>query len=98
MEGGNVMVKLDIKAFGLSLGIVWGAGMFLLGLTVMFCNWGGAWVALMSSIYIGYKATFWGSIIGGIWGFFDAGIGGAIIAWLYNKGSRLDERFFSQGF
>ena len=34
------MVKLDSKAFGLSLGIVWGAAMFLLGLTVMFCNWG----------------------------------------------------------
>ena len=30
------MVKLNSKAFGLSLGIVWGAGMFLLGLTVMF--------------------------------------------------------------
>jgi hypothetical protein len=79
------MVKLDSKAFGLSLGIVWGAGMFLLGLTVMFFNWGDAWVTLMSSIYFGYKATFWGSVLGGMWGFFDARIGGFVIAWLYNK-------------
>jgi len=79
------MVKLDIKAFGLSLGIVWGVGMFLLGLMVLFCNWGSSLVGVMSSVYIGYKPTFLGSLIGGIWGFFDAGIGGAIIAWLYNK-------------
>ena len=79
------MAKVDVKALGLSLGIVWGAAMFLLGLMVMFFSWGIAWVELMSSLYIGYKATFLGSIIGGIWGFVDAGIAGVIIAWLYNK-------------
>jgi hypothetical protein len=79
------MAKVDIKALGLTLGIVWGVAMFLLGLMVMFFNWGVAWVELMSSLYIGYKATFLGSIIGGIWGFVDAGIAGVIIAWLYNK-------------
>ena len=79
------MAKLDIKAFGLSLGIVWGVAMFLLGLMVMFLNWGVAWVTLMSSVYIGYKPTLVGSIIGGVWGFIDAGIGGVAVAWLYNK-------------
>ncbi len=79
------MAKLDIKAFGLSLGILWGAAMFLLGLTVMLFNWGAAWVTLMSSLYIGYKPTLLGSVIGGVWGFFDAGIGGVVAAWLYNK-------------
>ncbi len=79
------MAKVDVKALGLTLGIVWGAAMFLLGLMVMFFNWGVAWVGLMSSLYIGYRATLLGSIIGGIWGFVDAGIAGVIIAWLYNK-------------
>jgi len=79
------MAKLDIKALGLSFGIVWGAAMFLLGLMVMLFNWGVAWVALMSSLYIGYKPTLLGSLIGGIWGFIDAGIGGIVVAWLYNK-------------
>ncbi len=79
------MAKVDSKALGLSLGVVWGAAMFLLGLMVMFLNWGTAWVTLMSSLYIGYKPTFLGSIIGGVWGFIDAGIGGIVVAWLYNK-------------
>jgi len=79
------MVKLDVKAFGLAFGIMWGALMFLLGLTNIFCHWGIVIQEVMANLYIGYKPTFLGSIIGGIWGFFDAGIGGVIIAWLYNK-------------
>jgi len=82
------MAKLDVKAFGLTLGIVWGAAMFLLGLMVMFFNWGAAWVELMSSLYVGYKATLPGGIIGAIWGFVDAGIAGVVVAWLYNKLTR----------
>jgi len=79
------MAKVDAKALGLSLGIVWSAAMLILGLTTMLWDWGSAWVDLMSSMYIGYEATFLGSIIGAIWGFVDAGIGGLIIALLYNK-------------
>lgn len=79
------MAKVDAKALGLTLGIVWGAAMFLLGLMVIFFDWGAGWVNLMSSLYIGYKASFLGSIVGGIWGFIDAGIAGVIIGWLYNK-------------
>ena len=36
------------------------------------------------TLYIGYKPTVLGSVLGGIWGFFDAGIGGVVVAWLYN--------------
>ena len=79
------MAKLDVKALALSLGLVWGAAMMLLGLTGIFFNWGRAFVVAMSSLYIGYKPTLMGSLIGGAWGFFDAGIAGAAIAWLYNK-------------
>jgi len=39
----------------------------------------------MASVYLGYTPTVLGSIIGGIWGFVDAGIGGLLLAWLYNK-------------
>ena len=79
------MAKLNVKAFGLACGITWGAAMFMLGIMDMFTTWGDAWGALMSSMYIGYQPTITGSIIGGIWGFFDAGIGGLAVAWLYNK-------------
>lgn len=82
------MAKVDVKALGLAMGIVWGAVMFLLGIMNMLLNWGGALEEVMSSLYIGYKPTFLGSIIGGFWGFFDAGIGGVIMGWLYNKLSK----------
>jgi hypothetical protein len=79
------MVKLNVKAFGLALGIVWAVVVFLLGVLAMLFSWGAAWVELLSSIYIGYKMTLLGSVIGAIWGFIDAFIGGIIVAWLYNK-------------
>lgn len=79
------MAKLDVKALGLTLGIVWGGCMLLLGLSTTFWGWGSGVVNAFSSLYIGYEATVFGSLIGGVWGFFDAGIGGVIIAWLYNK-------------
>ena len=79
------MAKLDIKAFGLTLGIVWGLAMLLMGLINTTDMWGDEIVKVMGSLYIGYRPTVLGSIIGGIWGFIDAGIGGVIIAWLYNR-------------
>ncbi|MFA5162331.1 MAG: bacteriophage holin [Elusimicrobiales bacterium] len=85
------MNKLNERAFALSLGIVWGASIFLLGLINIFCGWGNGIAQAMSTFYIGYKPTFAGSIVGGIWGFADAGIGGLLVAWLYNKFSGASE-------
>jgi hypothetical protein len=79
------MAKLDVKAFGLAMGITWGGAMFLLGIVDIFTAWGDWFGLIMSTVYIGYSPTLVGSIIGGIWGFCDAGIGGVVIAWLYNK-------------
>jgi len=31
------------------------------------------------------SATFFGAIIGAIWGFIDGLLGGVVIAWVYNK-------------
>ena len=78
-------LKLDVKALGLSIGILWGSAVLLTGFMTIFFDWGNIFVAVLSSIYIGYKPTILGSLIGGVWGFFDAGIGGVIVAWLYNK-------------
>jgi hypothetical protein len=79
------MAKLDIKAFALAVGIVWAVGAFILGIAAMLFGWGTAWLELIGSCYIGYKATLVGSIIGAFWGFCDAGIGAMLVAWLYNK-------------
>ena len=78
------MQKLNIKAAGLALGILWGASIFLLGIFSMF-DYGRILVDLIAEYYIGYGASFLGSIIGGVWGFIDAFVGGVVLAWLYNK-------------
>lgn len=79
------MAKLNVKAFGLACGIIWSFGMLVMGLINMVSDWGSGWVQLMSSLYPGYTPTVLGSIIGAAWGFVDAGIGGILLAWLYNK-------------
>ena len=79
------MNKLDSKAFGLAFGILWAAGVVFMGLTAMFCSWAQPFVDMLSPLYVGYSATVAGVLIGAIWGFLDGFIGGAVLAWLYNK-------------
>ena len=77
------MTKLNVKAFAISFGVSWGVAMLLLGwLSVL--GFGTSVVTLMSSMYFGFRPGFTGGIIGALWGFIDAGIGGAIIALIYN--------------
>ena len=79
-------MKLNIKAFGLALGIVWAVGVMIMGIIVMiFQNYGAGFVDALGSLYIGYKATVLGVVIGGAWAFVDAGIFGLVVAWVYNK-------------
>ncbi|OGW75615.1 MAG: hypothetical protein A2Z72_00440 [Omnitrophica bacterium RBG_13_46_9] len=79
------MAKLDVKAFGLACGIIWACAMFIMGILNMTTGWGSLFEKMMSTLYFGYKPTIAGSIIGAIWGFVDAGIAGAVLAWLYNR-------------
>jgi len=79
------MVKLDVKAFGFALGVVWGGLMFLLGLADMLYFWGNTWGRMMSVIYVGYRPTPFGSIIGAVWGFVYASLLGFAVASMYNR-------------
>lgn len=76
---------MDVRAFGLLLGCVWGIGVFGLGIASMMLNRWGNFVKLLSSVYIGYQATWLGSIRGAVWGFIDGLISGVVIAWIYNR-------------
>ena len=80
----NNHTHLQVLPFGLALGIIWGVSMFLIGLSTWLFAWGGEWQTLMASVYMGYTPSLLGSLIGGVWGFLDAFIGGIIFAWLYN--------------
>ncbi|MCX5695965.1 MAG: bacteriophage holin [Candidatus Omnitrophica bacterium] len=79
------MARLDIKAFGMALGLVWGGITFLLGLLDMMYFWGSSWGKMMTTIYVGYTPTIMGSIIGAVWGFVYASVLGFAVAWLYNR-------------
>lgn len=76
--------KLSPVALGLSLGILWGISLFLLGLMAYAYSYGNPFIEAISSLYIGYEPSIKGSILGGIIGFVDAFISGFLIAWLYN--------------
>ncbi len=77
-------MKLNVKAFALTCGILWGLGVFVLTWWVIMFDGATGEITLLGKIYRGFSISPAGSFIGLIWGFFDALIGGAIFAWLYN--------------
>ena len=77
-------MKLNVKAFSLTTGLVWGIGLFLLTWWVIAFEGVTGEPTLIGRLYRGYSISPMGSIIGLIWAFIDGLIGGAIFAWLYN--------------
>ena len=79
-------MKLNAKAFALAGGILWGVSVFVLTWWVMiFTGDTGDPTIIGRMYYIGYSISPLGSVIGAVYGFFDAGIACAILALLYNK-------------
>lgn len=78
------MQKVNIQAFAVTLGLVWGAVVALMAFTALF-GWGDAFVALLSDIYVGYAPGPLGALIGFLWGAAEAAIGVLIIGWVYNR-------------
>jgi len=78
-------MKLNIKALGLTSGILWGLAIFLTTYWIVITDSGGSTLGLLHKFYFGYSVSWLGGIIGLFWGFIDGFITGAIFAWLYNK-------------
>ncbi len=77
--------KLSVKAFGLAIGVTWALGVLLVGIAATYFSYGTEFVTAIGSFYIGYDTSLVGCLIGMVWGFIDGFVGGAVIAWLYNK-------------
>lgn len=77
-------MKLNVKAFALACGIIWGFGLFALTWWIIAFDGASGEITLIGRLYRGYRITPVGSLIGLVWAFFDGLIGGAIFAWLYN--------------
>ncbi|MFC1543027.1 bacteriophage holin [Candidatus Neomarinimicrobiota bacterium] len=78
-------MKLNVRALGLAGGILWGLAIFLLTYWFLLFGYGGTMLGKIANVYLGYSVTWYGAFIGLVWGFVDGFIGGALLAWLYNK-------------
>jgi len=79
-------MKLNTLAFGFAAALLWGSAILLVSLAhAIWPPYGGAFLALVSSIYPGYQPGGAASIVvGTLYGMVDGGIAGCILAWLYN--------------
>jgi len=77
-------MRLKVKAFALSCGLIWGLGLCLLTWWIIAFDGVTDKITFIGRIYRGYSISPLGSVIGLVWAFFDGAIGGAIFAWLYN--------------
>lgn len=86
-------MKLNIKAFALTCGMLWAAGLFFLTWWLIAFGGSAGQHTFISKVYLGYTVSPIGSVVGLVYAFFDALIGGAIFAWLYNKmAGSIDDR------
>ncbi|GAB6138479.1 hypothetical protein [Halanaerobaculum tunisiense] len=77
------MKKINVQALSIAFGVAWAILMLLLGILAM---WNGEikMVNLLADIYIGFKPTFVGVIIGALWGLSSGIMWGGMIGIVYN--------------
>ena len=77
-------MKLNVKAFAVTCALVWGLGVFFLTWWIIAFEGATGEQTWLGHLYRGYRLTPLGSLVGLVWGFFDALAGGFVFAWLYN--------------
>ncbi len=77
-------IRLNVKAFAVTFGLIWGIGLFVLTWWIMAFDGATGQATLIGQVYRGYHISPLGSLIGLAWATPDGLIGGAIFAWLYN--------------
>ena len=77
-------MKLNVKAFALTCGILWGFGLFVLTWWIIAFEGATGDPTFIGRLYRGYSISPAGSFIGFIWALVDGVVGGAIFAWFYN--------------
>ena len=80
-------MKLNIKAFCLTAGILWAVAVFLVGVAnLMWSGYRGAFLQVIASIYPGYDASpsIGAVIVGTLYALVDGLVLGLVFAWVYN--------------
>jgi hypothetical protein len=78
-------MKINVKAFAFACSILWGSAVFLVTWWVIITSGASGDPTWLGQIYLGYSLSAAGSFIGLAWGLVDGLIGGAVLAWLYNR-------------
>jgi hypothetical protein len=78
-------MKLNVRAFGLACALVWGLGVFFLTWWIIAFDGATHDVTILGRLYRGYDISPVGSLIGLAWALPDGFVGGALLAWLYNR-------------
>ncbi len=78
-------MKLDVKAFGITCGLVWGFGILFLTWWIILFDGPSDAPVFLGHLYRGYRITPMGSVIGLLWALCDGFVGGIVFAWVYNK-------------
>jgi hypothetical protein len=79
-----LVMRINVKAFGIAVGIWWGLGLFALTWWMILVHGSTGDRLLIGWVYPGYNVSPMGSLIGLAWGLADGLVGGAVLAWLYN--------------
>ena len=81
-------MQLNVKAFTLTFGVLWGAGLFFLTWWMILLEGASGDPTFIERFYVGYNISPSGSIIGFLWSCWDGGICGLAFGGLYNFISR----------
>ncbi len=75
---------LSVCCFGFAFAVWWGLSVFVMGMLAWLFGYGNLFVESIGTFYVGYTASFFGTVIGTVWGFVDGFISGVVFAWFYN--------------
>ena len=79
-------MKMNARALGFSVGIIWGLAILLTTLISLWSvrTYGRTFLYGVASIYPGYSITAGGALLGVCYGFVDGFVFGWLVAKLYN--------------
>ena len=80
-------MKLNVTAFALAAGILWGGAFLVVALAnIVWPSYGRAFLEIAASLYPGYSpgSGVRSAVVGALYGLVDGTIGAAVFAWLYN--------------
>ncbi len=81
-------MRLSLKGLAIAGAVLWGGGIFLVGLANLVSEgYGVAFLEVIASIYPGYdvEADFGQVLVGTLYGTLDGAIGGLVFGFIYNR-------------